>query len=102
MFQQCTGSGSRRTRRGTRWSTACARAWAAGPSWKALFEHEAKAADGVEELLSELVIQLSPQSRDGYINYIIEGCLPGALFPHLPRNHLAGYDMAVVFNQVLQ
>src|SRR5258708_23535046 len=102
MFQQCTRSGFRRTQRGTRWSAARAHAWAARPSWKALFEYEAQAADGVQELLSELVIQLSPQSRDGYINYIIERCLPGALIPHLSRNHLAGYDMPMVFNQALQ
>src|SRR5438874_2332032 len=102
MLRQCTRLGFRRTLRDTTWSAACARAWVEGRSWNALLEHKANAADRVQQLLVELLIQLSPQSRDGHIDHIIERCLPSGFFPHFPRNHLAGHDSPLMFHQVMK
>src|SRR2546428_32110 len=56
----------------------------------------------MDELRRCILIDLLPQTRDMYVDHVVERCGPGWLFPDIAAQHLARYELPMMAQQVLE
>src|SRR5579863_1831835 len=65
-------------------------------------QHKAYAADGMQKLRWEWIINFAADARNVNVDDIIERSIANGSLPHVAGHHLAGDDRAAVYEQVLK
>src|SRR5262245_59820884 len=65
-------------------------------------EQESDAANSVEKLAGERVVELAAQPRYGHVDHVVEWCGPGGHMPDVAGQHLARYRLAPMAEQILE
>src|SRR5574343_914811 len=70
--------------------------------WYPLAQLEADAAQRMDELWPAADVHLLAQPGDMHVDDVVEGCGALHLVPDVPRQHLAGNDLAFMSQQVFE
>src|SRR5262249_46511751 len=68
----------------------------------AVAQEETHAANGVQQLAVERLVDLAPQARDGDVDDVVERRGARRHLPHIARQHLAGHGTVAVAREVLE
>src|SRR5437867_123229 len=71
-------------------------------SWLALSQHEADAANGMNQPRAALDIDLPAQTRHLHVDHVVDRRRPARLLPDLPRQHVARHEVPVMPQQILE
>src|SRR6476660_1761729 len=71
-------------------------------SWFAFPHDEPDAANGVNQTDSAFRIDLATESRDLNVDDVVERRRATWLFPHIPREHFAGHQVALMAQEVFE